>query len=71
MKKKAPDLQQGHQAVWKHLHPEPVEVELGRADELAQRRGLTAARAERWRDVGKTAEPRWRWQAMEPSRGTV
>ena len=29
-----------NQAVLKHLHPEYVEVELCRADELAQRRGL-------------------------------
>jgi hypothetical protein len=45
--------------VLKYLHPEPVEVEICRADELAQRRGLTSERDEMWSDVGQKAEPRW------------
>jgi len=34
--------------VVKHLHPEHVEVEIGRAEELAQRRGLTSEIEEMW-----------------------
>jgi hypothetical protein len=45
--------------VLKYLHPEQVGVEICRADELAQRRGLTSELDEIWSDVGKTAEPRW------------
>jgi IS1 family transposase len=55
----------------KHLHPADVEVERCRADEVAQRRGLTSELDERWRDVGKNAEPRWLWQAIAHQRGTV
>jgi hypothetical protein len=46
-------------AVLKHLHPEQVEVEICRADELAQRCGLTSELDDMWSDVGKKAEPRW------------
>jgi hypothetical protein len=42
-----------------YLHPEQVEVEICRADELAQRRGLTSELEEMWSDVGQKAEPRW------------
>jgi hypothetical protein len=48
MKKKASDLQPVHPAVLQHLHPERVESESGRADELAQRRGVTSELDERW-----------------------
>ena len=50
---------------------EQVEVELGRADELAQRHGLTSALDERWSDVGKQAEPQWLWHAIDPQSGTI
>ena len=40
--KKALDLQQVNHAVVKHLHPGHVEVEIGHAEELAQRRGLAS-----------------------------
>src|SRR6266511_1157552 len=40
--KKEPELQQVNKTVWKYLHPEQGEVEICRADELAQRRGLTS-----------------------------
>ena len=46
-------------AVLKHLSPEHVEIEICRADELAQRRGLTSELDEMWSYVGKKAEPRW------------
>ncbi len=60
-----------NKAVLKHLSPEHVEVEIGSADELAQRRGLASALDERWRYVGKKAEPRGLWHAMDHPRGTV
>ena len=46
-------------------------MEICRGDELAQRRGLTSELDEMWRYVGKKAEPRWRWHAIDHSRGTV
>src|SRR5438445_13070947 len=55
----------------KHLHPEHVEVEICRAEELAQRRGLTSELDEMWSYVGKTAEPRWLWHAIDHHSGTV
>jgi insertion element IS1 protein InsB len=60
-----------NQAVLKHLSPEQVEVELCRADELAQRRGLTSELDEMWSFVGKKAEPRWLWHAIDHHSGTV
>jgi insertion element IS1 protein InsB len=54
-----------------HLHPEHVEVDSCRADELAPRRGLVSALAERWSDVGKKAAPRWLWPAIDHHRGAV
>ena len=55
----------------KHLHPEHVEIEICRADELAQRRGLASELDEMWSDVGKKAEPRWLWHAIDHQSGTV
>jgi hypothetical protein len=69
--KKEPDVQQVNQGVWKHLPPEHVAVESCRADELVQRRGLTAVLDERWSYVGKKAAPRWRWHAIAHASGTV
>jgi hypothetical protein len=60
-----------NQAVLKHLSLEQVEVELCRADELAQRRGLTSELDEMWSFVGKKAEPRWLWHAIDHHSGTV
>jgi hypothetical protein len=71
MKTTAPELTQVPQAVWQELPPEHVEVELGRADELVQRRGLASARDALGRDGGQQAEPRWCWPAIDPPRGTV
>jgi hypothetical protein len=53
-----------NQAVLQHLPPGQVEVEICRADELAQRRGLRAELDERWSFVGKKGEPRWLWHAI-------
>jgi len=58
-------------AVLTHLHPEHVEVEICRAEELAQRRGLTSELDEMWSYVGKKVEPRWLWHAIDHHSGTV
>jgi insertion element IS1 protein InsB len=71
IKKKEPDLQQVNKAVLKHLHPAQVEVGICRAEELAQRRGVTSELDEMWSYVGKKAEPRWLWHAMDHHSGTV
>jgi len=60
-----------HQAVLPPLHPDHVGVVRCRAAALAQRRGWTSARAAMWSDVGKQAEPRWLWQAIDPHSDTV
>jgi insertion element IS1 protein InsB len=60
-----------HQATLKHLPPEHVEVEICRAEALAQRRGLTAELDEMWSYVGKKAEPRWLWHAIDHHSGIV
>ena len=39
--------------------------------ELAQRRELTSELDEMWSYVGKKAEPRWFWHAIDHHRGTV
>jgi insertion element IS1 protein InsB len=57
--------------VLKYLHPEQVEVEICRADELAQRRRLTSELDEMWSYVGKKAEPRWLWHAIDHYSGHV
>ena len=69
--KKESDIEQVNHAVLKNLHPEHVEVEIGRAEELARRRGLTSELDEMWSDVGKKAEPRWLWPAIDHHSGTV
>ena len=58
-------------AVLKHLHPAQVEVEICRAEELDRRRGLTSELDEMWSYVGKKAEPRWLWHAIDHQSGTV
>ena len=55
-----------HQAVLQPLHPDHVGGALCRIDALAQRRGWTLACHAMWSDVGKQAEPRWLWQAIDP-----
>ena len=60
-----------NQEVLQHLPPEHVEVEICRADELAERRGLTSELDEMWSYVGKKAEPRWLWHAIDHASGTV
>ena len=60
-----------HKVVLQSLHPEQVEVEICRAEELDHRRGLTSALDAMWSEVGKQAELRWLWHAMDHHRGTV
>jgi len=48
-----------------------VEVEICRAEELDHRRGLTSELDETWSYVGKKAEPRWLWHAIDHHSGTV
>jgi insertion element IS1 protein InsB len=60
-----------NQGVLQRLPPEHVEVEIWRADELAKRRGLTSELDAMWSYVGKKAEPRWWWPAIDHASGTV
>lgn len=55
----------------KRLRPEHVEVEISRVDELRPRRGLPSELDEMWSYVGKKAEPRWLWHAIDHTSGTV
>jgi insertion element IS1 protein InsB len=57
--------------VLKRLPPEQGEMESCRAQELDHRRGLTSELDEMWSYVGKQAEPRWLWHAIDHYGGTV
>jgi insertion element IS1 protein InsB len=48
-----------------------VEVESCSADELDQRRGLSSELDEMWSYVGKKANPRWLWHAIDHYTGKV
>jgi len=71
MKKKAPDLHAVKHRVLPHLRPAQVEVEIGRADELEGRRGLSSELDEMWSYVRSKANPRWLWHAIDHPSGTV
>ena len=71
MKEKEPALAQVNQAVMQHLHPESVEMEIWRADELEVRRGLSSELDEMWSYVRSKANPRWLWHAIDHHTGTV
>ena len=60
-----------NKVVLQSLHPEQVEVEICRAEELDRRRGLASELDEMWSYVGKKAEPRWLWHAIDYHSGTV
>ena len=60
-----------NQAVLRHLHREYVEVEICRADELAQRRGVASELDEMWAYVAKKTHPRWLWHAIDHHSGKV
>jgi len=71
MKKKAPDLQAVNHRVLLHLHPEPVEVAIWRADALEGQRGLSSELDDMWSYVRSTAHPRWLWHAIDHHTGMV
>ena len=54
-----------------YLTPEQVEVEICRAEELEQRRGLSSELDEMWAYVAKKANPRWLWHAIDHHSGKV
>jgi insertion element IS1 protein InsB len=60
-----------NQAALKRLPPEPIEVEICRAEELAPRRGLTSELDEMWSFVGSKSQQRWLWHAIEHYTGQV
>jgi insertion element IS1 protein InsB len=60
-----------NRAVLAYVHPEPVEVEICRADELEGRRGLSSELDEMWSYVGKKANQRWLWHAIDHHTGKV
>ena len=53
------------------LHPEQIEVEFWRADELEMRRGLSSELDEMWRFVQAKVHPRWLWHAIDHHTGKV
>ena len=53
------------------VNPEHVRVEMCRAEELDRRRGLTSELDEMWSYVGKKADPRWLWHAIDHHSGKV
>ena len=53
------------------LHPEQVEVEVCRSEELDRRRGLTSELDEMWSHVRSKANPRWLWHAIDHHTGKV
>jgi insertion element IS1 protein InsB len=60
-----------HHEVLAFVHPEQVEVEIWRADELEVRRGLSSERDAMWRFVPAKAHPRWLWHAIDHHTGQV
>jgi insertion element IS1 protein InsB len=60
-----------NQAVLQHLNPAHVEVEIGRADELEVRHGLSSELDEMWSYVRSKTNPRWLWHAIDHHTGKV
>src|SRR5215831_10963795 len=71
LEKKEPELQPVHHALLAILHPEQIEVEFWRADELEMRRGLSSELDEMWSFVQAKAHPRWLWHAIDHHTGKV
>src|SRR5947207_5033012 len=69
--KKEPELQPVNHGVLAFLHPDQVEVEIWRADELEVHRGLSSELDEMWSYVRSKANPRWLWHAIDHHTGTV
>ena len=53
-------------AVWR---PHPVEGERWRAEAVEVRRGLSAELDDMGSSVARQSHPRWRWHALEHTRG--
>ena len=53
------------------VNPAHVIVEMCRSEELDRRRGLTSELDEMWSYVGKKANPRWLWHAIDHRSGKV
>jgi len=53
------------------VNPDHVEVEIYRADELEQRRGVSSELDEMWGFVRTKANPRWLWHAIDHHTGHV
>jgi insertion element IS1 protein InsB len=64
-------LHQVNHTVLASVHPAHVEVEIYRADEVEGRRGLSSELDEMWSYVGKKANPRWLWHAIDHHTGKV
>ena len=58
-------------AVLAILNPQQVEVEICRADELDERRGLSSELDEMWSFVARKSNPRWLWHAIDHHTGKV
>ena len=71
LKKRHLTLQHVNHAVLQVLHPEHVEVEICRSEELDRRRGLTSELDEMWSYVRSKANPRWLWHAIDHHTGKV
>ena len=71
LKKKEPELQSVNHSVLASVQPEQVEIEIGRADELEVRRGLSSELDEMWRFVQAKVHPRWLWHAIDHHTGKV
>jgi insertion element IS1 protein InsB len=60
-----------HHALLAVLNPEQVEVEIWRAEELDERRGLSSELDEIWSFVARKSNPRWLWHAIDHHTGAV
>jgi len=60
-----------NRAVLRQLHPKQVEVDMCCIEELAQREGPASELDEMWSYVGKKADPRWLWHAIDHHSGEV
>ena len=71
IKKKEPQLEQVNHAMLCVLSAEQVEVEILRADELDERRGLSSEPDEMWSFAARKSNPRWLWHAIDYHTGMV
>jgi insertion element IS1 protein InsB len=60
-----------NQSVLARVKPEQIDVKICRADKLEGPRELSSEFDEMWSDVGKKANPRWLWHAIDHHTGQV